>query len=62
MRVVNLRALTLGVVVAWAALTIYAVTQNLAPGAVAAWATTICGVYLLTIGALMPKEPKVRDA
>ncbi len=59
MRVVKLRALTLGVVVAWAALTIYAVYRNLSPEPLAAWATTACGVYLLTIGALMPRG---RDA
>lgn len=54
MRVARLRNVTLIVVAAWAGLSIYALTQNLAPLPPLAWLTTACGIYLLTIGALMP--------
>lgn len=54
MRVVRLQVLTLAVVVAWSALSLYALFQNLDPPVPVAWLATACGLYLLGIGAVMP--------
>jgi phosphatidylcholine synthase len=54
MRVVRLQKLTLGVVVAWSALSLYALFQDLNPPGAVAWLATACGLYLLGIGAVMP--------
>jgi phosphatidylcholine synthase len=56
MRVVRLRGLTLAVVIAWSLLALLALIDNLNPHPAVAWLVTLCGLYLVGIGALMPSR------